>query len=200
MAKGRSIFYKERDWNDFHFYHGTVLNQVKIIQPSVYYESRGSISTTYHSDYYDRILPAADRNDGLQFKHDRYSKSEEGVLRGLHYDDKTWKLVSCIHGKIYLAVLDLRGGSINTNPTYGKSETFILSPETGTQVLIPPMFANGHYVMKDDSIFSYKMAYKGEFNDVDAQHTIKWDSTKFNIEWPCTNPIISKRDKNGKDS
>ena len=200
MAKGRSIFYKERDWNDFHFYHGTVLNQIKIIQPSIYYESRGSISTTYHSDYYDRILPAVDRNEGLQFKHDRYSKSEEGVLRGLHYDDKTWKLVSCIHGKIYLAVLDLRGGSINSNPTYGKSETFILSPETGTQVLIPPMFANGHYVMKDDSIFSYKMAYKGEFNDVDAQHTIKWDSTKFNIEWPCTNPIISKRDKNGKDS
>jgi dTDP-4-dehydrorhamnose 3,5-epimerase len=200
MAQGRSIFYKERDWNDFHFYHGTVLNQVKIIQPSIYYESRGSISTTYHSDYYDRILPAVDRNEGLKFKHDRYSKSEEGVLRGLHYDDKTWKLVSCIHGKIYLAVLDLRGGSINSNPTYGKSETFILSPETGTQVLIPPMFANGHYVMKDDSIFSYKMAYKGEFNDVDAQHTIKWDSTKFNIEWPCTDPIISKRDKNGKDS
>tara|TARA_B100000780_G_C21048901_1_gene421126 strand:- start:240 stop:842 length:603 start_codon:yes stop_codon:yes gene_type:complete len=200
MAQGRSIFYKERDWNDFHFYHGTVLNQVKIIQPSIYHESRGSISTTYHSDYYDRILPAVDRNDGLKFNHDRYSKSEEGVLRGLHYDDKTWKLVSCIHGKIYLAVLDLRGGSINKNPTYGKSETFILSPETGTQVLIPPMFANGHYVMKNDSIFSYKMAYKGEFNDVDKQQTIKWNSDKFNIEWPCTNPIISKRDKNGKNS
>ena len=99
MAQGRSIFYKERDWNDFHFYHGTVLNQVKVVQPSVYHEARGSISTTYHSDYYDRILPAADRNKGLKFKHDRHSKSQEGVLRGLHYDDKTWKLVSCLHGK-----------------------------------------------------------------------------------------------------
>lgn len=200
MAQGRSIFYKERDWNDFHFYHGTILNQVKVVQPSIYHESRGSISTTYHSDYYDRILPAADRNEGLKFKHDRYSKSEEGVLRGLHYDDKTWKLVSCLHGKIYLVVLDLRGGNITKNPTYGKWESFILSPETGTQVLVPPMFANGHYVMKNDSIFNYKMAYKGEFNDVDKQHTIKWNSKKFNIEWPCTNPIISKRDKNGKDS
>ena len=47
------------------FYHGTVLNQVKIVQPSVYHEQRGSISTTYHSDYYDRILPAEDRNKGL---------------------------------------------------------------------------------------------------------------------------------------
>jgi len=59
------------------------------------------------------------------------------------------------------------------------------------------MFANGHYVFEDDSIFSYKMAYQGEFNDVDKQKTIKWNSTKFNIDWPCTTPIISKRDANG---
>ena len=38
-----------------------------------------------------------------------------------------------------------------------------------------------------------------EFNDVDKQQTIKWNSKEFNIEWPCANPIISKRDKNGKD-
>ncbi len=193
MAKGRSIFYKQRDWDDFHFYHGTTLPQVKVIQPSVYYEQRGSISTTYHSEYYDRILPAGERNDGLTFKHDRFSKSKKGVLRGLHYDDKTWKLVNCIHGKIYLVVLDLR----EKQPNYGKWESFILSPETSIQVLIPPMFANGHYVFEDDSIFSYKMAYKGQYNDVDKQQTIQWDSKKFNIEWPCTNPIISKRDANG---
>ncbi|MFN9983519.1 MAG: dTDP-4-dehydrorhamnose 3,5-epimerase family protein, partial [bacterium] len=84
MAVGRSIFYKERDWNDFHFYNGTTLPQVKVVQPSIYHEIRGSITTTYHSDYYDRLLPAAERNEGLSFKHDRYSKSKKGVLRGLH--------------------------------------------------------------------------------------------------------------------
>ena len=75
--KNRSIFYKERDWNDFHFYNSEVLGGVKIIQPSVYHELRGEISTTYHSDYYDRLLPAKERTEGLQFKHDRFSKSEE---------------------------------------------------------------------------------------------------------------------------
>ena len=65
MAVGRSIFYKERDWNDFHFYNGTTLPQVKVVQPSIYHEIRGSITTTYHSDYYDRLLPAAERNEGL---------------------------------------------------------------------------------------------------------------------------------------
>jgi dTDP-4-dehydrorhamnose 3,5-epimerase len=193
MALNRSIFYKERDWNDFHFYNGSVLSQVKVIQPSIYHEYRGSISTTYHSDYYDRLLPAGERTDGLQFKHDRYSKSKKNVLRGLHYDDKTWKLVSCIHGKIYLVVLDVRKHST----TYGKWESFILSPETGTQVLVPPMFANGHFVMEDDSIFSYKMAYKNEFNDVENQKTIVFNDTRFNIDWPVKNPILSKRDSNG---
>ena len=62
MALNRSIFYKERDWNDFHYYNGSVLNEVKVVQPSTYYEFRGSISTTYHSDYYDRLLPANERN------------------------------------------------------------------------------------------------------------------------------------------
>ena len=193
MAQGRSIFYKERDWNDFHFYNGSVLPEVKIVQPSVYHEYRGSISTTYHSEYYDRLLPANERNDGLEFKHDRYSKSKLGVLRGLHYDEKTWKLVSCIHGKIYLVVLDMR----EQQPNYGKWESFIISPETTTQVLIPPMFANGHFVMEDDSIFTYKMAYKGEYNDENKQKTIVFNDSRFGIEWPVQSPILSKRDRDG---
>lgn len=193
MEQGRSIFYKERPWNDFHYYNGSVLPEVKIVQPSTYYEYRGLISTTYHSDYYDRLLPAAERNNGLQFKHDRFSKSKIGVLRGMHYDEKTWKLVSCIHGKIYLVVMDVRPKS----PTYGKWESFIISPETGTQVLIPPMFANGHYVMEDDSIFSYKMAYDGEYNDENKQKTIVFNDKRFNVEWPVAQPILSNRDRNG---
>lgn len=193
MAVERSIFYKERSWNDFHFYNGSVLPEVKIVQPSIYHEYRGSISTTYHSDYYDRLLPASERNKGLEFKHDRYSKSKMGVLRGLHYDEKTWKLVSCLHGKIYLVVLDMRP----KQPNYGKWESFIISPETATQVLIPPMFANGHFVMEDNSIFHYKMAYEGEYNDENKQKTIVFNDKRFNIEWPVQSPILSKRDRDG---
>ena len=189
--KNRSIFYKERSWDDFHFYNGTILPQVKIVQPSIYHEYRGSITTTYHSDFYDKLLPANDRNEGLKFNHDRYSKSKINVLRGLHYDDKTWKLISCPHGKLYLVVLDLR----EKQPNYGKWESFIIGPETGTQVLIPPMFANGHYVMENDSIFQYKLAYPGEYYDDDKQGTVFWNDKRFNIDWPTETPILSKRDK-----
>ncbi len=194
MALERSTFYKERKWNDFHFYDSSVLEQVKIIHPSIYHETRGSISTTYHTDYYDMLLTSSENKKDISFKHDRYSKSKKGVLRGLHWDEKTWKLVSCIHGKIYLVVLDVR----QKNKNFGKWETFILSPETGIQVLIPPYFANGHFVMEDDSIFSYKMAYEGEYNDETKQHTIVWNDSRFNIDWPTEYPILSKRDKNGE--
>jgi len=189
--KNRSIFYKERSWDDFHFYNGSILPQVKIVQPSIYHEYRGMITTTYHSDFYDKLLPANDRNEGLKFNHDRYSKSKQNVLRGLHYDDKTWKLISCPHGKLYLVVLDLR----EKQPNYGKWESFIIGPETGTQVLIPPMFANGHYVMEDNSIFQYKLEYPGEYYDDDKQGTVFWNDKRFNIDWPTDNPILSKRDK-----
>tara|TARA_A200000159_G_C7255195_1_gene310611 strand:- start:295 stop:891 length:597 start_codon:yes stop_codon:yes gene_type:complete len=191
----RSIYYKERAWNDIHIYNSKVLTGgVKIIQPAVYHELRGEISTLYHSDYYDRMLPVKEREKGVQWKHDRYSKSQEGVLRGMHYDDKTWKLISCIHGKMYLVVLDVRGGNVVTNPQYGSWETYIISPQTQTQVLIPPGFANGHYVMEDNSVFYYKLAYPGEYNDVENQGTVFWNDPKFNIEWPCTHPLLSKRD------
>lgn len=193
MELNKSLFYKDRKWNDFHYYNGSTLQEIKIVNPSTYYEYRGSISTLYHSDYYDRLLPALDRNNGVSFKHDRYSKSRKGVLRGLHWDNKTWKMVSCIHGKIYLVVVDVRPYST----TWGKWESFIISPETNIQVLIPPGFANGHYVMEDDSIFYYKLAYEGEFNDVGEQKTYKWNNKKFKIDWPTDNPILSKRDENG---
>ena len=53
----------------------------------------------------------------------------------------------CIRDR-YLVVLDVRGGNTTQNPQYGSWETYILSPSTQTQVLIPPGFANGHYVME----------------------------------------------------
>jgi dTDP-4-dehydrorhamnose 3,5-epimerase len=56
------------------------------------------------------------------------------------------------------------------------------------------MFANGHYVLTDDSLFTYKMAYEGEYNDDTKQKTARWDDPKLGIDWPSQTPILSKRD------
>jgi dTDP-4-dehydrorhamnose 3,5-epimerase len=56
------------------------------------------------------------------------------------------------------------------------------------------MFANGHYVLTEDSLFTYKMAYEGEYNDDTKQKTARWDDPKLGIDWPTKTPILSKRD------
>jgi dTDP-4-dehydrorhamnose 3,5-epimerase len=122
--------------------------------------------------------------------HGRFSKSYQGVLRGLHYDDKTWKLVQAAVGDIYLVVLDVRVDSM----TYGEWESYIISEKTRDQVLIPPGFANGHYALTD-CMFHYNLFYAGDYVDENKQGVVKWNDSKYNIEWPTTNPTLQERDR-----
>jgi dTDP-4-dehydrorhamnose 3,5-epimerase len=186
MGKNRSIFYKERDWDDFHFYNGSILPDIKVVQPPSQYYFRGSKGTIYHTDYYDRILPAQERNDGLKFRHDIIFNAKLGTLRGLSEDDVSYKLMTCIKGSVYLVVVDTRKHSTN----FGKWEHFVVSPQTQTQILIPPYFAFGYYVMDDDSIVLQKMAYMEGINI--GEHTQNFDHNdrRFNIKWPVSHPIV----------
>ena len=59
----------------------------------------------------------------VNFRHDKFSLSRKNVLRGLHGDNKTWKLVTCVYGEIHQVVVDLR----ETSPTYMKWEKFIIN-------------------------------------------------------------------------
>jgi dTDP-4-dehydrorhamnose 3,5-epimerase len=179
--------YKNYNWNHFDTdYLKTFGELVPIYSPSVYREYRGEIFTTYHSDEHPltRIVP---KDLTVHF---RFSKSYKGVLRGLHYDDKTYKLVQALVGDIYLIVLDVRESS----STYGKWESYILSEKTKDQVLVPPGFANGHYALTD-CIFHYSLFYSGEYVDENKQGVIKWNDDRFNIEWPSSTPILQKRDR-----
>ena len=155
-------------------------------QPSVFREYRGEIFTTYHTTEHpvNQLLP---KNANV---HGRFSKSYKGVLRGLHYDDKTWKLVQALVGDIYLVVLDVREGSL----TYGKYESYIISERTRDQVLIPPGFANGHYALTD-CIFHYNLFYAGSYVDENKQGVIRYNDERFNIEWPTNTPILQRRDR-----
>jgi dTDP-4-dehydrorhamnose 3,5-epimerase len=159
---------------------------VPIYSPSVYREFRGEIFTTYHSITHPANLDIPDNT----VTHNRFSKSYAGVLRGLHYDNKTWKVVQAIVGDIYLVILDMRDDS----PTYGKWESYIISDKTRQQVLIPPGFANGHYALTD-CIFHYTMFYEGDYVDETKQNVVKWNDQQFNIDWPTDSPILQARDR-----
>jgi dTDP-4-dehydrorhamnose 3,5-epimerase len=122
--------------------------------------------------------------------HGRFSRSYKGVLRGLHYDNKTWKLVQALVGEIYLVVLDARPNS----DTYGEWESYLITERTREQVLVPPGFANGHYALTD-CVFHYNMFYKDGYVDSADHGVIKWNDPEFQIEWPTDNPILQSKDK-----
>ena len=171
---------------DIQIIDSKILKDVKIFIPSVYNDLRGNIYTSYLSEEYDKFLPKR-----IKFNHDKFAESKYNVLRGLHGDTKTWKLVSCVYGELYEVVVDMRKDS----PTYLKWEAFNLNSKEYKQVLIPPNFINGYYVKSEKAVFHYKLAYDGEYLDANEQITLKWNSPNLGIKWPCTNPILQERDK-----
>ena len=104
----------------------------------------------------------------------------------------TGKLVQCVYGNLLLAVVDMRKES----ETYLQYDLITISDKNRTQVLVPPGFANGHLVMSEFGIFSYKQStlYGGQA----SQFTVKWDDPLIDIPWPVKNPILSSRDSEAK--
>lgn len=130
----------------------------------------------------------------IKFNHDKFSLSKKNVLRGLHGDKKTWKLISCAYGKFFIVVVDLNKKSKD----YLKWRSWVLSHKNGIQLLIPPNYANGHYCLSDYCLFHYKLSYKGSYFGHAQQFSIKWNDPSINIKWPTRKPILSLRDKNAK--
>ena len=170
---------------EFSIVDSEVLLGVKVITPSVFEESRGSIWTSYNSDSLGSLLPL-----DLSFKHDKFSQSNSGVLRGVHGDHKSWKLVSCIQGEIQQVVVDMRESSA----TYLKWQSFDIGCSNRSLVLIPPGMGNAFYVKSSSATYHYKLAYPGNYIDADEQFTVPWNDPRINISWQTSDPILSNRD------
>lgn len=169
----------------FKITNSEVIRGVKIVRPSVSEDTRGTIWTSYLEDDLNNILP-----NNLSFKHDKFSESKRNVLRGIHGDVKTWKLVTSVYGEIYQVAIDCRKDS----NTYGKWQSFTINKTKQNLILIPPGVGNAYYVKSKFAVYHYKLAYLESYNDVDNQFTMAWNNNLFNIQWPCDNPILSERD------
>jgi dTDP-4-dehydrorhamnose 3,5-epimerase len=113
-------------WDDFKITPSKKFGyEVPTYTPSIYREYRGEIFTTFHSGQHPVMQKIGEGNE----VHGRFSKSYKGVLRGLHYDNKTWKLVQAAVGDIYLIVLDMRKNS----PTFGEWESFMITEKDRTR-------------------------------------------------------------------
>lgn len=162
----------------------TELDGVFLIKLPVHTDLRGSFYETYNEkDYYNAGLDA-------KFVQDDISVSIKGVLKGMHGDAGTYKLVQCVHGEIFAVVLNCDENSLD----FGKWQSFILSDKNKYQLYIPPMYGNGYYVLSDTAVYSYKQSsYYGDYK----QFTYKYNDERFKISWPLKPsemPLISERD------
>ena len=159
----------------------TELKEVLLIKPSLFEDHRGMYVETFNKEDYKK------NNINIDFVRDDISTSVKNVLRGLHYDGKTWKLIHCMYGEIFFVVADMRKDS----DQYLKWQAFTLTSDNRHQVLVPPGFANGHYVISAHCIFHYKMS---EYYDPENEIGVKWNDPKLNINWPAKDPILSQKD------
>ena len=161
------------------------IRDLRVIKPSVFHDFRGEYIETFSAERY-RFTDAA--GQPVVFVEDDISVSKKDVLRGLHGDTKTWKLIQCLLGEIYVVVVDMRADS----PTYLKSQSFAVNEKNRHQILIPAGCANGHLCLTERCIFSYKQSqyYSGMQN----QFTVRWDDPKLNLWWPIHRPLVSQRD------
>jgi dTDP-4-dehydrorhamnose 3,5-epimerase len=161
----------------------TKLDGVLLIKPPTVFEDfRGTYVELYNDHLY--------RDAGIQvnFIQDDISTSSRHVLRGIHGDQETWKLISCLYGRFYLVVVNWDEQS----PQFRQWESFTLSEANRLQVLIPPKFGNGHVVLSEQAIFHYKQTTA--YNRA-GQFTLAWNDPELNIWWPIKNPIVSQRDE-----
>lgn len=161
----------------------TELDGVLLITPPTIFEDfRGTYVELYNKDLYKRSGITVD------FIQDDISVSSRHVLRGIHGDGETWKLVSCLQGKFYLVVVNWD----ETSAQFGRWTSFTLSENNRLQVLIPPKFGNGHVVLSEQAIFHYKQT---TYYNRAGQFTLLWNDPKLNIWWPVKDPVLSRRDE-----
>lgn len=170
----------------------TKLDNVLLFKPFIHEDFRGQYIELYNKKDYTKAIQER-TNCKVEFVEENMSISSKHVLRGIHGDDKTWKLIDCLKGNIYVVIVNCDKDSDN----FGKWESFALSDKNRHQVLVPPKFGTSHLVLSDDAFFHYNESEYYNPKNL-KQFTYRFDEPKFNIWWPIENPILSERDEKGK--
>ena len=166
----------------------TAIPGVLIIEPRVFGDARGFFMETWNA----AAFGAAGLD--LTFVQDNHSRSQKGVLRGLHFQNPgpQGKLVRVTNGAVFDVAVDLRAAS----PNFGKWVGVELSAANKRMFWVPEGFAHGFLTLEDDTDFLYKCtapyAPQSEF-------TLAWDDPSVGIEWPVAglDPLISDKDARG---
>lgn len=162
----------------------TALPGVLIIEPQLYGDARGFFLETYHAQrYVEHGLPS-------NFVQDNHSRSQRGVLRGLHYQLRhaQGKLVRVVAGEVFDVAVDVRRSS----PTFGQWVGVLLSGENHRQFYVPPGFAHGFCTLSESADFLYKCT---DYYDPSSEQGVRWDDPDIGIDWPALDYQLSDKDQ-----
>jgi dTDP-4-dehydrorhamnose 3,5-epimerase len=151
---------------------------LKVFEPKVNGDERGFLVETFRQT-----------NINKKFVQHNHSRSEKGVLRGLHFQSSPGqaKLVRCSRGKIFDVAVDLRKQS----KTFGDWFGIILDDENHKQLFIPEGFAHGFYVMSDIADVSYLLS---TYYNEEKEKSVFWNDPQIGIMWPSGDKKLSDRD------
>ena len=163
--------------------HATKFADAKIFVPDVFDDDRGYFKEVWSKPKYgERHITVTD------WEQDSTSWSTRNVIRGMHYDFRMAKLVQCLHGRIFDAIVDLRQDSA----TYLQWQGFLLTAANHRQLFVPAGFAHGFLALDDGVIVHYKnsVAY-----DASSEGAISWRNERVGIVWPLVGePRLSGKD------
>jgi dTDP-4-dehydrorhamnose 3,5-epimerase len=165
---------------------------VILFEPKVFGDDRGFFYESFNQKVFEQAT-------GLkrEFVQDNHSKSQKGVLRGLHYQVPPMaqgKLVRVIEGEVFDVAVDIRKNS----PTFGQWVGGVLSAQNNNQIWIPEGFAHGFITLSGTAQFLYKTT---NYYSPEHERCIAWDDPKLAIDWQLEaigKPLLSEKDKTGK--
>ena len=166
----------------------TAILEVLILEPKVFGDDRGFFFESFNQQTFQNLTGVK-----ANFVQDNHSKSAANVLRGLHYqiEQAQGKLVRVTAGEVFDVAVDIRRQS----STFGKWVGVVLSAENKLQLWVPPGFAHGFVVLKDNTEFLYKTT---DYYAPQHERCIRWDDPAIGIEWPIAQmPILSGKDQLG---
>ena len=154
-------------------------DNISIIKTDIFKDNRGYMFESYNK-----------KKLKLNFVQDNFSSSKKNILRGFHGDNGTWKLITCIYGKVQFAFINYNFKSKN----FKKNMSLIVNDKDYIQILVPPNFGTAHLILSKKAIIHYKQnSYYKKYK----QFTINYKSKILDFNWKSKKIITSKRDKGG---
>jgi dTDP-4-dehydrorhamnose 3,5-epimerase len=159
------------------------LEGARLLQPVVHGDERGFFLESF------RVDALAEVGIDAAFVQDNHSRSGARIVRGMHFQPGQAKLVRCVRGAIFDAIVDIRAGS----PTFGQWDGYELNDQTHHQLYVPDGFAHGFCVLSEVADVTYKVT---DYYNASTEGGFRFDDPAVGIEWPIApaEMIASARD------